>query len=236
MKTKFFIIAAIALCSLCLLSGCVLLEGDETPTKSKMEGVWQVVEAYDESGNSIIKDIAFPVTAFHLSSDRTVLSTAGPMTMFIVYGNSNYVKVAAKIDQVFNYTNLDVNGGEFFIAGGQVDRFTLEMKLQGLPGQKALTDLLSLLSIGNDYLDAIVYHKFMDISVSFTDFNADTMVWEIDEQTSAVYNTKDNNGNYVSWGGWPATNFSKCRFVLAKRVKSLQEIIKEHSSSSPQKL
>ena len=74
---------------------CEYLLEEEIPTKSNMEGVWEVIEAYDEDGTPIIDDIAFPVAAFHLSSDNTVLSTAGPMTMYIVYGNSEYVKIAS---------------------------------------------------------------------------------------------------------------------------------------------
>ena len=42
---------------------------DEIPTKTKMEGVWKVVEAYDSSGNSIIDKIQLPIAAFYLSSD-----------------------------------------------------------------------------------------------------------------------------------------------------------------------
>ncbi len=209
--------------------GCEYLFEEEIPTKSKMEGVWEVIEAYDADGTSIIDDIKFPVAAFHLSSDHTVLSTSGPMTMYIVYGNSEYVKFASKIDQVFNYTSLDVNGGEFFIAGGQVNRFTLEMKLEGLPGQKALTELLELMNIGNDYLDVTVYHKFVDINVTFTGANADTMMWKFDDLTYAIYNTKDQIGEYVSWGGWETDVFSRCSFVLRKRLKSLEEVIKEQS-------
>ena len=212
-----------------LVFGCEYLFEEEIPTKSKMEGVWEVIEAYDADSTPIIDDIKFPVTAFHLSSDHTVLSTAGPMAMYLVYGGNKYVEIASKIDQVFNYISLDVNGGEFFIDGGPVNRFTLEMKLEGLPGQKALTELLELIGIGNDYLDIVVYHKFMDIKVTFSGANDDIMMWEFDNLTHAEYNTKDQYGKYVLWQGWPAVNFSKCSFVLQKRVKSLEEVIKEHS-------
>lgn len=230
-RIKFSSLLIIALLSIIGLSvlGCEYLFEEDIPTKSKMEGVWEVIEAYDADGTPIIDDIKFPVTAFHLSSDNTVLSTSGPMTMYLVYGGSEYVKIASKIDQVFNYASLDVNGGEFFIEGGQVNRFTLEMKLEGLPGQKALTELLELLKIGNDYLDITVYHKFMDIKVTFAGADADTMMWEFDNLTHAVYNTKNQYGNYILWEGWPAVNFSKCSFVLRKRIKSLEEVIKEHS-------
>jgi hypothetical protein len=211
------------------LTGCTFLNDmlaqDTTPTKTKMEGVWKVTGAFNAQGDSITSRIAFPVTAFHLSSDRTIISTAGPMMMYVVYGNSKYTQIAADIDQVFNYTGLDFNGGEYFIQGGVVSRFTLEMKLEGLPGQKALTDLLGLLGIGNDWLDAVVYHKFMDVRVTFDDIGNE-MTWTFDDSTSAVYNTKNSYGNYVLWQGWPVTSFSKCRFVLQKQVTDLQGVVR----------
>lgn len=203
----------------------VLKEAEIPPTKSRMEGIWQVTEAYDGQDSSILNKISFPITAFHLSSDNSITSTAAPMFMNIVYGSSKYTEIAAKVDGVFNYANLDLTGGEWFIGGGPVDRFTIEMKLQGLPGQKAITDLLGLLGIGNDYLDVVIYHKFINVRVNF-DSNVDSvMTWEFDAETTAEYNTKDNQGNKVLWQGWPVSKFSHCRFVLTKRVKDLRDLI-----------
>lgn len=201
---------------------------DETPTKSKMEGVWMVTAVYDSSGKNIVDKFEFPVVAFHLSSDNTVISSAGPMIMYIVYGNNKYTQIASKVDQVFNYAGLSFNGGEFFVGGGVQERFTLEMKLEGLPGQKALTTLLDLLGISNDYLDMVVYHKFMDVKVSFNGDDSQ-MTWIWDSQTRAVYNTKDNYGNYVLWGGWPVNNFQRCRVVLQRQTKTIQQVVQEHT-------
>ena len=209
---------------LCLPFSCKI---DETPTKTKMEGVWEVTNVYNEQGADITSKIEFPVVAFHLSSDNTVISTSGPLIMYVVYGDNKYTSIASKIDQVFNYTSLDFNGGEFFIGGGVEERFTLEMKLEGLPGQKALTTLLDMLGVTQDYLDMVVYHKFMNVGVSFNE-NDDQMTWEIDSQTTAVYNTKDNQGNYVLWQGWPVSNFSKCTIVMAKRSTELKDIVTSH--------
>lgn len=208
---------------------CDLTE-DEPPTKTSMEGVWAATDVIDlTTGENITSRVSSPIVAMHLSSDGTIISTAGPLIMYIVYGNSKYVNIASTIDQVFNYASLDFNGGEFFCGGGVQQRFTLEMKLEGLPGQKALTELLSLIGIGNAYLDVVVYHKFLDVKVEFAeDYN--TMVWTIDNQTSAVYNTKDNNGNYVLWNGWPINNFSKVRVTMKKQVKDLRDIVQEASN------
>ena len=206
-----------------VFTSCEKME-EEIPTKDKMEGVWTVTEAYNELDQNILNKINFPITAFHLSSDNTVISTAGPMVMYIVYGDNKYTQIASTIDQVFNYANLDFNGGEFFVGGGEQSRFTLEMKLEGLPGQKALTELLELIGIGNAYLDVVVYHKFRDVKVFFED-NGNTMIWEWDNITTAVYNTKDNYGDYVLWGGWPVNNFSKCQFVLRKQSQGLNDVV-----------
>ncbi|NTW31791.1 MAG: hypothetical protein HGB12_04070 [Bacteroidetes bacterium] len=209
---------------LCLPFSCTV---DDTPTKTKMEGVWEVTNVYNEQGTDITSKVVFPVVAFHLSSDNTIISTAGPLVMYVVYGDNKYTSIAAKIDEVFNYVSLDFNGGEFFIGGGTEDRFTLEMKLEGLPGQKTLTTLLDMLGITQDYLDMVIYHKFMNVKVSFNE-NDDQMTWEIDNQTTAVYNTKDNQGNYILWQGWPVNNFSKCTIVMTKRSVELKDIVKEH--------
>lgn len=212
-------------------SGCELEE--EPPTKSSMEGVWEMTEAYDASGTSIGEKLKFPIVGFHLSSDNTMISTAGPMFMHIVYGDNKYTSIASKVDQVFNYAGLDFNGGEFFVAGGVVDRFTVEMKLEGLPGQKALTDLLDIIGIGQDYLDMVIYHKFKNVKVTFSDDGESDegkraiMTWEFDEQTTAHYNTKNSEGEYVLWQGWPVDKFSKGRFVFKKTVKDLKTVVQD---------
>jgi len=226
---KNYLIPALCL-SLIALNGCSLFDdliATSTPTKTKMEGVWEVTAAYDDQGNWILDKINFPLTLFSLSSDNSVASTAGPMTMYLVYGGSKYTTIASKIDQVFNYTGADITGGEWFIDGGNVDRFTLEMKLEGLPGQKTLTELLGMLGIGKDYLDVTVYHKFRDVKVTFEN-NADSvMTWEFDFETTAVYNTKDKYGDLKLWNGWDTNNFSRCTFILKKRVKDIKDIIRD---------
>jgi hypothetical protein len=227
------IISSLVIISTISFSSCKKV-AEEPATKSSMEGTWAVVEAYDDRDSSIIDKINFPITAFHLSSDNTVISTAGPMMMHTVYGGNKYTEIASKVDQVFNYASLDVTGGEFFLGGGVQETFTLEMKLEGLPGQKALTDLLDLIGITNDYLDLVVYHKFLDVKVSFDDGpdgddydNRDIMYWEFNDNTTAVYNTKDNTGNYVLWGGWSVDNFTKGRFVLERKSKDLETLVQE---------
>jgi hypothetical protein len=208
------------------LISCSLLDIEQTPTKTKMQGIWEVVEAYDENNNSIIENLNFPITLFNLQSDNTVISTAGPLVMMLVYGNSKYTSIASKIDQTFNYASVQyTTNGEWFIDGGMTERFTLEMKLEGLPGQKSLTTLLDLLGITKDYLDITIYHKFKNVHVEFELFSDSTMTWEFDNTTTAVYNKKDSQGDYVSWNGFSVDQFSHCKFVFKKRVGTLQSLI-----------
>lgn len=221
---KYFIIPLIIISFTLLFSSCDL-SFLEPPTKSSMEGVWKVTLVTNSSGQDITSQVSFPIVGFYLSSDNTVLSTAGPLIMYIVYGPSKFTQIASKIDQVFDYASLDFNGGEFFIGGGVQPRFTLEMKLEGLPGQKALTTLLDIIGVTNDYLDMVIYHKFMDVAVSFQN-NHKTMIWEIDDVTTAVYNKKDSHGNYVLWGGWPANNFQHCKIWLEKQTMDLSDVVR----------
>jgi len=204
------------------------MKEEPVPTKTQMQGVWTVTNVYNDLGADITSRVQFPVVAFSLSSDNTIVSTAGPLIMYVVYGDSKYTQIASDVDQVFNYASLSFNGGEYFVAGGEVDRFTIEMKLEGLPGQKALTQLLNMLGIAQNYLDVVIYHKFMNVKIEF-DSTGNQMTWTIDDQTTATYNTKDQYGNYVLWQGWPVNNFSKCRIVLKKQSVTIQDVVKAHS-------
>ncbi len=224
MKTK--ILAFFAISSLLLVS-CDLFQ-EEPPTKSNMEGVWEATSVLNESNQEIVQDLKFPILAFHLSSDNTVVSTAGPLVMYIVYGDNNYAQISSQIDQVFNYLTLSFNGGEFFVGGGTQSRFTLEMKIEGIGGAHTLTTLLELVGVNPTFQVPIIYHKFMDIKVSFTN-DYETMTWEIDSMTTAVYNTKDQYGNYVLWHGWPVDNFQRCKITFQKRTKDIRDLVQENS-------
>jgi hypothetical protein len=200
------------------------------PTQTKMEGVWKVTEATDVSSNtSILNSINFPVTAFKLSTTNGVLSTAGPMFMYIVYGPSAFANVVGKVDAAFDYAHLNTTDGEWFIDTGNVDNFTIEMKLS-LPGASTIETLLQVLGVQNTYLQGIykhiIYHKFENVKVSFPNGGDSVMVWEFDNSTTALYNTKDSQGNYVLWNGWPTSGFSKCKFTLQKQASDIVDIVK----------
>ncbi len=225
MKKKF-ILPLVLLGFVVVFSSSCTKEEPQVPTKTKMEGVWTVTEAYDSSGTDIMDKIqnnVIPLTAFWLTSDNSISSTSGPMTTYIVYGASKWTEISSKIDQVFNYANLSYNGGEYFVADGTPDRFTIELKLEGIGGTSTLVEILNLFGMQAEWLKEVVYHKFMDVGVTFNETN-DQMTWVWDNKTSAKYNMKDQYGEYVLWQGWPISKFSKCRFVLTKQSKTLNDI------------
>jgi len=226
-KTYITILKSLAI--IVIITFIASCKQETTPTQTQMQGIWQVTSVHDDDRDTdITSRVEFPVIAFSLMSDNTVLSTAGPLFMYIVYGNSEYVQIASDMDEVFNYTQLSFNGGEFFVAGGVVSRFTIEMKLEGLPGQEALTDLLSLIGIDSQWLNVVIYHKFINVGITI-DPTGQQMTWTIDNQTTATYNTKDQYGNYVLWNGWPVNNFSHCTIVLQKSASTLNQIVQSHS-------
>jgi hypothetical protein len=225
MKRSLSIFILISISLSLFFSSCDELFLEETPTKTRMQGIWKVTEVYSESDSLITPRFEFPITAFWLSDDNSIMSSAGPLMMYIVYGENNYTNIASKIDQVFNYMSLEYNGGEFFVGSGVQERFTLEMKLQGLPGQDALTDLLSMIGIHAQWLEQVIYHKFVGVKVDF--LSDDMMMWTFDAATYAEYNMKDAIGDKVLWEGWPVDGFQKVRIVLTKTVKSLNDVVIE---------
>lgn len=215
--------------SLMGIFGCEKME-EETPTKLLMQGTWELTSASDSLGGDIKSKVAFPVTAIQLTDDNGMLGTQGPMFTYTVYGGSKWIETSAKIKQAFDYANFRFNTGEFFVEGGNPDRFTVEAKLQATAVAGGLTDILSSLGVGNGWLQQVVYHKFIDVKVTFPvqvgTKERNTMIWEFDSQTTAAYNYKDAKGNIVAWGGWPVNNFTKGKYTFTKQIKGLNDIVK----------
>ncbi|NLE00736.1 MAG: hypothetical protein GX640_12780 [Fibrobacter sp.] len=222
-----------------LFSGCAFLQElfsqivtTEVPTRERMQGVWEVTEAYDQNGVSILDKISFPpVTGFQLSSDNGAISTAGPMITYIVYGPGKYANVASKIDLVFNYTKIEPNNGEWFIDDGVVDRFTFEMRLRNLsvPGLTSLQEMLKWFGVYTPILNEVIYHKFYDVKVIIDDRKDSIMEWEFDDSTTTKYYMKDGRGEERAIT-LNTDSFSRCRFVLTKRVKDLTDLIRDASN------
>lgn len=208
---------------------------EETPTKVLMQGTWELTEATDSSGTDIKSTVAFPVSAIQLTDDNGMLGTQGPMFTYIVYGGSQWINVSAKIKQAFDYANFRFNTGEFFVEGGTPERFTVEAKLQATAAAGGLADILTTFGVGNGWLQQVIYHKFIDVKVTFPhdekskDKDRDIMIWEFDSQTTAAYNYKDSQGNIVLWQGWPVNKFTKgSKFTFTKRIEGLNEIVQEN--------
>jgi len=143
-----------------------------------------------------------------------------------VYGGSMYTNIASKVDAVFDYSNYKTTSGNWNCGDGVVDSFTLQVALQGPPGVSSFVNLLQDLGIAINMRVPVIYHKFLGVRVSVNDpVEADTMTWEIDRTTTAEYHMVDANLDNIPWTGWPATRFSKCRFILAKRSQTIHDVI-----------
>lgn len=216
---------------------------EETPTKLAMQGNWELTSAKDEAGNDITTQIAFPVTAIQLTDDNGMLGTQGPMFTRVVYGDSKWIEVSAKIKQVFDYANLRLNTGEFFVGENVVPTFTVEAKLQATAAVGGvLSDILQLVGVNSSYFQQTIYHKFTNVKVSFPNSTKkdgflssnngkendryNTMVWEFTSETQAFYNYKDANGNPVIWNGFPVANFQKGTFTFQKFTTGLNDFVK----------
>jgi hypothetical protein len=213
---------------LAIFSSCK--KEEEIQTKQKMEGCWTATSITNAQGQDITNKVSVPIVAFHLSSDGTIISTAGPLITYVVYGDGKYTQIASQIDQVFNYATLSFNGGEFFVGSDEQKSFTLEMKLEGISGTKTLKTMLQLFGIESSYLEFVVYHKFLNVGVEFAD-NFNTMIWTIDGSTTAAYNKKDTQGNYLLWNGWPVNNFQHCTIRLAKQIKDIRDVVSTANAS-----
>lgn len=232
MKKNLYYLGVLIFTAVMSISGCTKEDDEPIPTKTLMQGVWELTAAVDESGNDILGKVAFPVTVIELTDDNGMLGTQGPMFTYAVYGGSNWITASAKIKQAFDYANFRFNTGEFFVAGGTPDRFTVEAKLQATAAAGGLADVLTSLGVGNGYIQQVIYHKFLDVKVSvpvqLNSKERNTMIWEFDGQTTAAYNYKDANGNIVLWNGWPVNNFTKGKFTFTKVTKTLKDVVLEH--------
>jgi hypothetical protein len=207
-----------------------------TPTNELMLGVWEM-ETVTEDGVDVTSEFnsLFP-TYVHLDDMNSVNSTAGPLFMYLVYGKSKFISVTSNLDQVFDYANLTFTTGEWFIDKNEtVDRFTVEVKLK-FPGTSTLENLLNTMGISlgsavDDILDAVIYHKFRNVKIEINDVFPETMTFEFDHITTAEYNTKNAQGDYVLYqgSGFSVDSFSRCRITFSKKVKTLTELVQDHS-------
>lgn len=230
MKIRIFYALVVFAFSMTIFS-CKKLD-DPTPTNDLMEGVWEVTEVKNANDSDITKSVSPLVVAnlIHLNSSNSVNSTAGPLFMYLVYGNSKFVKIASQLDQAFKYGDADfgLTEGEWGIKKGEVtDHFTIEMKLK-FPGQQTITDLLEIMGINPpSFMEPVIYHKFMNVKVVINDENPELMYWVFDDETTPEYNIKDENLHYQLWNGISTNVFSRCTIKLEKRVTAITDMVND---------
>ncbi len=138
------------------------------PTHELMQGVWKIDAVYNDQGKDITDSVTTILPAYiHLDDKNSINSTCGPLFMYIVYGKSRFVNVLGRIDEVFDYADLSLTEGEWFIKkSGQPKLFTCEIKMK-FPGMNTLEQILSdmggiNLGVVDEMIESVVYHKFMD--------------------------------------------------------------------------
>ncbi len=204
------------------------------PTHELMQGVWKIDAVYDKQGNDITEKVTTILPAYiHLDDKNSINSTCGPLFMYVVYGKSRFVNVISRIDEVFDYADLSLTEGEWFIKkGGQTHLFTCEIKMK-FPGMNTLEEILSdmggiNLGFVDQMIESVIYHKFMDVDVDINEANSNKMVWSINDKTVPAYNIKDEYGNYVLWNGVSLDAYSRCEIHWVKQSKTLDQLIKEN--------
>jgi len=231
-KLNSIIFTAIA--SILFLTSC---EKDPTPTKILMQGNWELTEAQDANGNDILAKVSFPVTVIQLTDDNGMLGTQAPLATRVVYGDTKWIEVSGKMNQLFDYVNFRFNTGEYFVGEGEVDEFTVEFKLQATAAAGALSDILTIFGVGGGWLQQTVYHKYTDVKVSFpgedkkfskNDDERNIMIWEFTDETKGFYNYKDSQGNIVLWNGWPVDKFARGKFTWTKKTEGINDLVKAH--------
>jgi len=167
---------------------------------------------------------------FDLNSTNGVITTAGPMFMYIVYGKSRFIEIIGEMDQAFKYNVVDfgLTLGEWGIKKGEVvDRFTIEMKMK-FPTIQTIENLLQLMGIQIPSLfEEVIYHKFTNVKVTIDDNNPNVMWWEFDDSTVPFYNIKDDQLNFVLWNGVDVNTFTRSKYKLEKQIKGIQVLVDE---------
>jgi len=222
-----------------MFSGCTwLLESldDPTPTATLMEGVWEVTAVYnmDDGADSKVNmvdsiglgygNVQVPFYV-HMLEDGDVHTTAGPLFLYLVYGNSNYTNFFGKLDEVFKYNDLETTNGDWLIQDGIQDDFEIQMKLMP-PSMGSLTSILELFGVNTQKIRTFLQHHFSNVTVEIDDSDPDTMVWEWTDDVTGTYFTQGSSLlKSDPWLGFDATRYTRCRIVFEKKVGTIQDLI-----------
>jgi len=221
-----------------LVQGCSILDSfnDPTPTQTLMEGVWQVTAVYDLSNDSTVnmldsiglgyKSSRIPFFV-KLSEDGDMQSTAGPLFLYLVYGNRNYTNFFGKLDDLFRYADMETTNGDWSINDGIQDDFDMQVKLMP-PSMKTFTNILELFGVNVQKIKTFLLHRFNNVSVDIDSSSPKEMTWRWTSAVDASYFTSGDNFDNVIWVGWEATKFSRCKVVFEKKVGTLQDLINQN--------
>ncbi len=221
-----------------LLQGCGLLESlnDPTPTQTLMEGVWEVTAVYDMGKDSTVnmldsiglgyKSSRIPFFV-KLSEDGDMQSTAGPLFLYLVYGNRSYPNFFGKLDELFRYGDMETTNGDWSINDGIQNNFDIQIKLMP-PSMKTFTNILELFGVNVQKIKTFLLHRFNDVSVDIDSVTPKKMTWRWSSSVDATYFTSGDNFDNVIWLGWQATKFSRCKVVFEKRVGTLQDLVNQN--------
>lgn len=222
----------ILLASVLLIFSCEPLEDDPTPTHELMQGVWELTDAKDANNVDVLEKVSpLPVpNLISLNSTNGVISSAGPLFMYLVYGDNNFTNITMPLDQIFTYTDSDfgLTLGQWSLLKGQVtNQFAIEMTMK-FPSAQTVSQILDMMGLQTpSIIKSVVYHKFKNVLVEIDEENSDVMYWTFDNQTIPEYNVKDDNLNYVLWNGISVNAFSRCKLRFEKRVKPIDQMVTE---------
>ncbi len=208
-------------------------EDEPTPTNDLMEGVWKLDKIVDENGVNVTDTVMEFFPAYlHLDDANSVNSTAGPLFMYLVYGESKFISISSKMDEMFKYADMQLTEGEWFIDKNKVvDNFTLEIKMR-FPTMETFNEIFTIFDIDlpevvEDAMDIIVYHKFKFVKTQINDTNPDIMVWNVTKEVQANYYTKDQYGDPVVYVGMSPDAFTKCTMTWSRQAKSITQLVEE---------
>lgn len=223
---------------LLFVQGCSILDSfnDPTPTQTLMEGVWQVSGVYDMSKDSTVnmldsiglgyKSSRIPFFV-KLSEDGDMQSTAGPLFLYLVYGNRNYSNFFGKLDELFRYGDMETTNGDWSINDGIQNNFDIQVKLMP-PSMKTFTNILELFGVNVQKVKTFLLHQFNNVSVKVDANSPKQMTWTWTNSVAATYFTSGDNFKNVIWVGWEATKFSRCKVVFEKKVGTLQDLVNQN--------
>lgn len=187
-------------------------------TKNLLTGTWKLTEMYDDLeilSTHLITDAGDCYISIDSSGD--VISTAGPMFMFIGFGYPKYSTVVDTLDNYFHYYTGNRTSGEIYMPDNSLfDDITIQMKMS-FDNVSRWNYLLNTMSVQAPSLaEPVIYFKFSNVILQLEEANPEEMTWLITSATIPEYTLKDQYGDYIPWTEISSTNLSLCSLVFEK--------------------